>query len=52
MYKSHHCVEFGNTIKLRGVPKSSIYQTFARKRLCGRGNDLGYGKNDRDLFLK
>jgi len=25
--------------------------SIARKRRCGRGNDLGYGKNDRDVTM-
>lgn len=49
---SHSCFldimsAVGDIIKLREVPKALSTKS-ARKLADGRGNDLGYGKNDRD----
>ncbi len=39
-----------NTVKLRGSPKA-LSTKLGWKHSSGRGNDLGYGNNDRDATM-
>ena len=39
-----------DTVKLRGVPKADATKQVP-KGACGRGNDLGYGKNASDATM-
>jgi hypothetical protein len=36
---------------LRGVPKALTTKHRWKHLLCGRGNDLGYGKNVKDITM-
>ena len=46
-HNTYHGVQVGDTIKLREVPKA-LSTKRSSKDERGRGNDLGYGKNDKD----
>ena len=39
----------GDTVKLRGSPKALSTKSEVETPSDGQGNDLGYGKNDKDV---